>query len=435
MTITFGPFDAGAGASIAEGFWRDSMARFWFSDGIIRGERNEGAVAQDSGGASMNVEVATLRAAIRGHYMDSDAVVTKTLSTAHATLARIDRIVLRADFSANTMTVEVLTGTAAASPTAPALTQSSTVWEISLAQCSVPAADTTIANAQITDERKFAQAIESVQGLDVTSATTVAPHTFTESFHKVTGTTTIRNLPSGTHKGQKVVLYFTSALTIENNGGGSGNLRVGGSDISVVADEVCTFIWDGTVWWIVARTGSAALIYRKASIKDVVSTASATDLFNGEITIGAGAMSTNKTVRIFAAGDYLNADGAARTVTIDLLLGGTSIWTSILNAGLINTGSRRGWMMEAWINNTGATNAQFTNGFFVWGQEGVGDFDTLEDTTAQLDSADYRITPFSLATVTAVDTTAARALVLNCTHSASSANLSMRLKSALVEVI
>jgi len=50
----------------------------------------------------------------------------------------------------------VLTGTPAASPTPPNVTQSSTIWEISLAQVYVGAAVSTIAAGNITDERIWA---------------------------------------------------------------------------------------------------------------------------------------------------------------------------------------------------------------------------------------------------------------------------------------
>ncbi|MES2405559.1 MAG: hypothetical protein V4567_14660, partial [Pseudomonadota bacterium] len=49
---------------------------------------------------------------------------------------RIDRVVLRADFVNNNIVLDVLQGTPAVSPAAPALTQNTSIWEISLAQMS-----------------------------------------------------------------------------------------------------------------------------------------------------------------------------------------------------------------------------------------------------------------------------------------------------------
>lgn len=152
MSKTYFPFDAGAGANVTEAQWRD-MARLWRATGVVDGELNELAVSEKSGAANMSVDVATGVAWIRGHFFKSDAVENLPISAAHATLARIDRVVLQVDFTANTIDLAVLEGTADAAPTAPTLTQTASTWEISLAQVSVPAADTAITNAQITDER------------------------------------------------------------------------------------------------------------------------------------------------------------------------------------------------------------------------------------------------------------------------------------------
>lgn len=148
----YGPFDAGTGANRSEDFWR-AFFRHLTGDGVIDGELNEFAVSERAAGANMSVDVATGRCFIRGHWGELTTLANVAISAAHATLARIDRVVLRADFSLNTLSVEVLEGTPAASPSAPALTQSSSRWEISLAQISVPAADTAIGTAQITNER------------------------------------------------------------------------------------------------------------------------------------------------------------------------------------------------------------------------------------------------------------------------------------------
>jgi hypothetical protein len=79
------------------------------------------------------------------------------ISAAHATLARIDRVVLRRSLTNRTVDIQVLTGTPGASPTAPALTTNvSGTYEVSLAQILVSPAVTSILNAKITDERTYA---------------------------------------------------------------------------------------------------------------------------------------------------------------------------------------------------------------------------------------------------------------------------------------
>lgn len=155
MTETYFPFDAGGGSSVAESQWAD-MAGLWARSGVNAmnlGDLNQLAVT--ASGANMNVSIDTGRAWVRGFGYKNDASLSKTLDASHATLHRIDRIILRLDRSANTILAAVLKGTNSATPTAPALTQNTTTWEISLAQVLVSATVTTISNSVITDEREL----------------------------------------------------------------------------------------------------------------------------------------------------------------------------------------------------------------------------------------------------------------------------------------
>lgn len=156
MTESYFPFDAGAGSSITEPGWAE-MAPLWARSGVNYFNFQDGLnkLACTASGANMNVSIDTGRAWVQGFFYKNDASASKTLSAAHATLNRIDRVILRLDRSANTVLLAVLTGTPGASPSAPALTKNSTTWEISLCQVYVAAAVTTISNAVITDEREF----------------------------------------------------------------------------------------------------------------------------------------------------------------------------------------------------------------------------------------------------------------------------------------
>lgn len=78
-----------------------------------------------------------------------------TIQAASATLPRIDNIVLRLDVTLSGLNIDLyaVTGTAAATPTAPALTRNASVWELCLATISVPAAATSVPQNRITDTR------------------------------------------------------------------------------------------------------------------------------------------------------------------------------------------------------------------------------------------------------------------------------------------
>lgn len=143
-------FDAGAGANVTEDTWRRAM-RFVIGSGPIRGEDNELLVYGDSSG--QQVKVKTGKVWIRGHFGENQSEKTIALAAAHATLGRIDLIVVRADFVNNRIELDKITGTASGSPVAPAVTQSSSIWEVALATVSVPAADNSVDAGAVVDAR------------------------------------------------------------------------------------------------------------------------------------------------------------------------------------------------------------------------------------------------------------------------------------------
>lgn len=152
---TYAPFDAGPGANVMEDTWRKMMKHMTRGrSGVLKGETLNCEVFGDSSG--MQVKVRTGEVWIRGHWGEITSTKTLTLTAAHATLSRIDRVIARVDFSDNNIELDVLAGTAASSPTAPAVTQNSSLWEVSLATVSVPAADTSIGSNQVTDNRFYA---------------------------------------------------------------------------------------------------------------------------------------------------------------------------------------------------------------------------------------------------------------------------------------
>ena len=78
-----------------------------------------------------------------------------TIPMANSVSPRIDRVVVSwdtVDYAAKPR-IEVLKGTAASTPVAPALTNNSLLRQISLAQIAIPAAASKITSANITDER------------------------------------------------------------------------------------------------------------------------------------------------------------------------------------------------------------------------------------------------------------------------------------------
>lgn len=117
------------------------------TEGVLYGVGNNLAVT----GASSPVAVNTGSALVYGIWYENDASVNVTIPTP-ASNPRIDRVVLRASWSAQTVRITRIAGTEAASPTAPALTQvANTTWDIPLYQVRI----TTGGVITLTDERTY----------------------------------------------------------------------------------------------------------------------------------------------------------------------------------------------------------------------------------------------------------------------------------------
>lgn len=108
---------------------------------------------QVSPGSGLAVSVAAGNAWINGYrYQNTDAL-NLPLTTANGSNPRIDRIVVRLSIVSRSIQLAAVAGTPAASPVAPALTRTSDVYELGIADVLVPAAVTSIVANNITDTR------------------------------------------------------------------------------------------------------------------------------------------------------------------------------------------------------------------------------------------------------------------------------------------
>jgi hypothetical protein len=180
---------------------------------------------------------------------------------------------------------------------------------------------------------------------------------------------------------------------------------------------------------------SSNIVYRKVTEKDVVNTVTETDLLNGEITVAAGAMSTNKTVRVSLAGDYLNNTASDQTLTLAIKFGGTTLWADTISS-IVSSATRRAFRVVFEITNLNANNVQSMAGVLFGSigsaTTGLGDAAT---SMTNWNVGGHQATVFGSNGTHALDTSTSKLLELTATHSTNSANLSMRLRSALVEVI
>ena len=116
-------------------------------------------------GTGMQVSVQAGQGWINGHKMINTAALPLTIAAANALLTRIDRVIFYVDYSARAMGIEVKTGTAAASPTAPALVRTESRYEMCLANITVAKGVTSITQANIQDTRGNSDVCGYVAGL------------------------------------------------------------------------------------------------------------------------------------------------------------------------------------------------------------------------------------------------------------------------------
>lgn len=151
MSISSYPFD---GQAVSEGqysyLFRELASHSGVADPAGSGGTSFNVFGDSSG---MLVKVSPGFAVVRGHAVQSTATESVTIAAASAA-QRYDRIVLRLDPTANSITIAVVQGSSGGG--VPALTQTDTgIYEFPLATVSVPVGAATITAGNVTGEREF----------------------------------------------------------------------------------------------------------------------------------------------------------------------------------------------------------------------------------------------------------------------------------------
>ena len=141
--------------------WAAYFASF-VSNGVFALPSNSLQVVISSG---MGIAIKVGSGFINGYYYRNTTDLAKTLAVADGIYNRIDRIVLRWSLLNRTMTVEVLQGTPASTPTATALTRDAEVYELALADVYIGAGVTSIVQSNITDRRASSELCGFVTGV------------------------------------------------------------------------------------------------------------------------------------------------------------------------------------------------------------------------------------------------------------------------------
>lgn len=187
-------------------------------------------------------------------------------------------------------------------------------------------------------------------------------------------------------------------------------------------------------------------IYRKTTAKAVNNTVTETDLLNGEITIGAGALTATGVLRFTAWGDYLqNSGGNALVPKFKLKLGATTLFDLHDDniANLVTSATRYGWFVEAVIAPQNATNSQFVTIDFrhILGVATGAANQSLGFTTgngtwwSSINTGAAGWATGQGTNTSAEDMTAAKSLQLTVTNNVSHASYETKLYGALVEIV
>lgn len=137
---------------------------------------------------NMTVSVAIGQANIEGYGYELDEALTFDISDADSTLSRIDSVILRLDLSNRQITAQILEGNYATTPSQPSIVRSGNIYDLRLANISVPAGATRITTDMITDTRftsDCGNVVSTVQYLDTTDIFNQYQAAFDEWFESV----------------------------------------------------------------------------------------------------------------------------------------------------------------------------------------------------------------------------------------------------------
>ena len=104
-------------------------------------------------GTGVNIAIAPGTAWINGYSYENTSPLELALDTPHGVNARIDRVVLRLSIPERRIYAAVITGAPATTPEPPGLTRTSDVYELALADVTVPRAAVSLVVGNIEDQR------------------------------------------------------------------------------------------------------------------------------------------------------------------------------------------------------------------------------------------------------------------------------------------
>lgn len=165
---------------------------------------------------------------------------------------------------------------------------------------------------------------------------------------------------------------------------------------------------------------------RVSSTTEVVNTTTETTFYS--YTVPGGALGTDKRLRVDLILDFLNNTGSGQTFTLKVVFGATTMFVDTTGTLATNT-ARRPIRLSVWLSADGSASAQILNGVLTVGATsaatGIGG----------LSSASTPLQGGTLGGTAAESSASDLALELKVTLSSASSNLSLRMRSAVAELV
>lgn len=148
--ITYGFFNAVNGD---RRYSADQLGNYFkglISNGIFENIGNAFIVTSNN---DMSINVGSGKAYINEKWIENDKTANYSIDASDTAYARIDTVVIRLDYTARTISIKILKGTASPTPTAVSITRNNSVYDLKLAEVKVNANVTKITTSDISDYR------------------------------------------------------------------------------------------------------------------------------------------------------------------------------------------------------------------------------------------------------------------------------------------
>ena len=162
MTIRYGFFNSVSKDRKYDADDFNYLLRKLISNGVFASPSNN---LQVTAGTGMNIIIIKGEARLDWKWFISDSDEILQIDAADVSLNRMDRIVIRIDFTARTIGFAIKKGTGATNPIIPDIQRDTTMFELGLAVVSVPKQTTALTQSLITDTRLDAGVCGVVTGL------------------------------------------------------------------------------------------------------------------------------------------------------------------------------------------------------------------------------------------------------------------------------